>query len=116
MEFVSLLSTGQGSWAQVSGLIRDGEWDKIILVGEAYAQKFSSEKEIEFVQVDFNQPINSLKDELVSKLKEKIKGIDVALSIASGTGKEHMALISALLAIPVGVRFFVLTKEGVVEL
>ena len=35
---------------------------------------------------------------------------------ASGEGKEHMALISALLSLPVGVRFTALTKDGVVFL
>lgn len=116
MEFVALLSTGQGTWGQVSGLIKNGEWDKIILIGEKYAEKFTSDKQIEFVSVNFDQPVNSLKSELMSKLKDKIKGIEVALSIASGTGKEHMALISALLQLPVGVRFVALTKDGVVEL
>jgi len=116
MDFVALLSTGQGSWTQVAGLINQGEWDKIVLVGEQYAEKFDAGKPAEFIPVDFNQPIASLKDELITKLKEKITGIEVALSIASGTGKEHMALISALLQLPVGVRFFALTKEGIVEL
>jgi hypothetical protein len=35
------------------------------------------------------------------------------LSIASGNGKEHMAIVSALLSIPVGVRLVVYTKEGI---
>jgi hypothetical protein len=36
------------------------------------------------------------------------------LSIASGDGKEHMALISSLINLPVGIRFVALTKEGVI--
>ena len=43
-----------------------------------------------------------------------IDGTEVALSIASGDGREHMALISALLSLPVGVRFTALTKDGVI--
>ncbi|MEK6824179.1 MAG: hypothetical protein AABY06_04035 [Nanoarchaeota archaeon] len=31
-------------------------------------------------------------------------------------GKEHMALISALLNLPVGIRFAALTKDGVIDL
>ena len=57
-----------------------------------------------------------LKKELASKLKGKINNLEVALSIASGSGKEHMALQSALLSLPVGVRFTALTKDGVVML
>lgn len=116
MELVALLSTGQGSWGQVSGLIKQGDWDKIILIGAKYAEKFTADKPTEFISVDFDQPIVSLKEELIKKLKDKIKGIEVALSIASGIGKEHMALISALLQLPVGVRFAALTKDGIVEL
>ena len=44
----------------------------------------------------------------------QIKGTEVALSIASGEGKEHMALISALLSLPAGIRFTALTREGII--
>lgn len=117
MELVALLSTGKGTWGQVSGLINRGEWDNIILVGDEYAGKFKVEgKSSEFISVKLNQPVVKLRDELVSKLKGKIKGTEVALSIASGSGIEHTALISALLNLPVGVKFVVLTKDGIVEL
>ncbi|MBS3090492.1 hypothetical protein J4433_01850 [Candidatus Pacearchaeota archaeon] len=116
MELVALLSTGKGSWAQISGLIKQGSWEKVILVGEQYAEKFKGDKPSEFIFVDFNQPIINLKEDLMSKLRDKLQGTEVALSIASGSGKEHMALIAALLCLPVGIRFMVLTKEGVKEL
>ena len=54
--------------------------------------------------------------EELEKLKPKINNLEVALSIASGSGKEHMALMSALINLPVGVRFTALTKDGVVYL
>ena len=57
-----------------------------------------------------------MKDEFLKKLKGKFAGTEVALSIASGDGKEHMALISALINLPVGIRFAALTKEGVIDL
>ncbi|MFH0832017.1 MAG: hypothetical protein V1886_04110 [archaeon] len=116
MELVALLSTGEGTWAQVSGLIKQGDWDKIILVGESYTEKFRADKPAEFVFADFSQSIISIKEEIMGKIKEKISGTEVALSIASGTGKEHMALISALLCLPVGVRFMVLTRDGIKEI
>jgi len=34
MELVALLSSGKGSWAQVSGLIKHGEWDNVIVLGD----------------------------------------------------------------------------------
>jgi hypothetical protein len=116
MELVALLSTGKGTWAQVAGLINLGEWDNIIVLGDDFAKQFTSAKKFEFIQIDLNKKIRDLREEFLEKLRGKIDGTEVALSIASGDGKEHMALISALLSIPVGVRFAALTKDGVVDL
>jgi hypothetical protein len=116
MELVALLSSGKGTWAQVSGLMKYGEWDNIILIGDDFAKDFKHEKPFEFIKVDLNGKIKELRDEISQKLKGKISSIEVALSIASGEGKEHMALISALINFPVGIRFAALTKEGVIDL
>lgn len=116
MELIALLSSGQGTWAQVSGLMKHGEWDKVILVGDDFAKDFKHEKKFEFVKVDLLKRINELKEEFSKKLQGKIEGMEVACSIASGNGKEHMALISALINLPVGVRFAALTKDGVIDL
>lgn len=113
MELVALLSTGKGSWGQVAGLINRGEWEKILLIGDDFIKKFESEKKSEKIIIDTNKRIIELRDDLIKKLKDKIKGTEVALSIASGEGKVHMALISALLGLPVGVRFVALTQEGI---
>jgi hypothetical protein len=116
MELVCLLSSGQGTWAQVSGLMKYGDWEKIFLIGGDFAKEFKHEKEFEFIHVDTNKKIKELRDEIQTKLKGKIQGMEVALSIASGDGKEHMALVSALINLPVGVRFAALTKEGIIDL
>src|SRR4030067_2825950 len=116
MELVALLSSGKGSWAQVSGLVKHGEWDNIIILGDDFAQKFTHEKKLEFVKININQRIGDLREKFLKKFKGKINGTEVALSIASGDGKEHMALISALINTPVGIRFAALTKDGVIDL
>lgn len=113
MELVALLSTGEGTWGQVSGLIKHETWDNIILIGNDFARKFTTEAKHEFIEIKDNTLVDT-KQEILDKLRGKIKGTEVALSIASGSGKEHMALISALLSIPVGIRFTALTKDGVV--
>ena len=114
MEFVALLSSGKGTWAQVSGLIKYGEWEKVIILGDDFAKQFTSEKP--FIRIDLNKKLKDLKEEFSQKLKGKFEGTEVALSIASGDGKEHMALISALINLPVGIRFAALTKDGVIDL
>jgi ERCC4-related helicase len=116
MELVALLSTGKGSWAQVSGLMKHGEWDNIIVLGSDFAKSFTHEKKFEFIQVDLNKRIKELQQEFKEKLKGKINGMEVSLTIASGDGKEHMALVSALINLPVGVRFAALTKDGIIDL
>jgi len=117
MELVALLSTGKGSWGQVAGLMKKGEWEKIIIVGTSFAKDFQvAGIPFDFVEFDPNKSLVQLKKDLEKKLNGKFEGLEVALSIASGNGKEHMALQSALLSIPVGVRFTALTNDGVVML
>jgi hypothetical protein len=116
MELIALLSSGKGTWAQVSGLMKHGEWENIIVLGDDFAKQFTHDQKFEFIKVDLNAKLKDLKDEILQKLKGKIKGTEVALSIASGDGKEHMALISALINSPVGIRFAALTKDGVIDL
>ena len=116
MELIALLSTGKGTWAQVAGLMTHGEWEKVILLGNDFSKDFKHDKEFEFIKIDLDKKIKELKDEFSKNLKGKISGTEVALSIASGDGKQHMALISALLNMPVGVRFAALTKEGIIDL
>ena len=115
MELVALLSKGEGTWAQVAGIIKRGEWENIILIGNEFAKSFKSEKPATFIEIN-SQRLVEMRDEIAGKLRGKINGTEVCLSIASGDGREHMALISALLSLPVGVRFTALTKDGIVML
>lgn len=116
MELVALLSIGKGTWGQVSGLMNHGTWDRVILLGDDFAKDFKHEKKFEFIKIDLSKKLQDLKAEFSESLRGKLNGTEVALSIASGDGKQHMALISALINLPVGIRFAALTKEGVVDL
>jgi hypothetical protein len=113
MELVAYLGRNRESWGQVSALINKTKWDKVVIVKEKNTDEFPIEVN-ETIKVDCDQPITLLKTEMMDKLKSKLSGeFEVALSIASGNGKEHMAIISALLNIPVGVRLVAYTKDGV---
>ncbi|MCR4284868.1 MAG: hypothetical protein NUV97_02385 [archaeon] len=117
MELIALLSTGKGSWGQVSGLMQKGEWEKIIVVGPSFARDFKvANVPFDFIEFDQTKSLVSLKKEFEKKLAGRFNGLEVALSIASGNGKEHMALQSAILSLPAGIRFTALTKDGVVML
>ena len=117
MELVALLSSGKGTWGQVAGLMSHGTWDKIVVIGNDFVKStFKHDKEFEFIHVDLSQKLRELKEDFSKKLKGKFQGLEVALSIASGDGKEHMAIMSALINLPVGVRFAALTKDGIIDL
>lgn len=113
MELVAFLGDDRETRGQVTGLINHGEWEKIILVKSKTAEEYNSPKDADLVLVDTSKPLIELKEDMIKKLRSKFSGIDVHVSIASGTGKEHMALISALLSVPVGIRLVVFTKNGV---
>ena len=115
MELVALLGKGEGTWGQVAGVINHHDWENIILIGNNEAKQFTVKKDFEFIEIKDNS-ITDLKEDIKSKLKGKIKGTETALSIASGNGKEHMALCSALLSIPTGIRFTALTRDGIIYL
>jgi hypothetical protein len=113
MELICFVGAGEGTWGQVAGVINRGDWDSVIVIGDEFARKFNVEKDFEFIEAK-SIGIVDLKEEILKKLQGKVKGTEVALSIASGNGKEHMALISALLSLPSGIRFTALTKDGIV--
>ena len=113
MELIALLGSGKGTWGQVAGVINHGDWENIILIGDDFAKQFTIKKDFEFISIK-GKSILDLKEEILGKLKGKVKGIEVALSIASGDGKQHMALMSALISLPVGIKFTALTKDGLV--
>ena len=119
MELVALLSAGKGTWGQVAGIIKRQQWDKVILITPLFfkskVSEFDFARNAETIPINFDAGIKESISEMKSKLKGKIKGCEIALSIASGEGKEHMALISALLQLPVGIKFVALTQEGITE-
>ncbi|MEK6860686.1 MAG: hypothetical protein AABY07_01825 [Nanoarchaeota archaeon] len=117
-ELIACLSTGKGTWGHVSRLMQDPQWEKIILLTNDYgAQNFKSENsKAEIIAINENIGIKELRDDIKSKLKDKIKGTEVAVNFISGTGKEHMALMAALLQLGIGIRFVALTKDGIEEI
>ena len=79
MELIALLSTGKGTWGQVSGLIKHGDWEKIILLGSDFAEKFTADKKFEFIKVDLDKKLVDLKEEFLKKLKGKIAGHSISV-------------------------------------
>ena len=116
-DLVACLSPDEKSWAHVSRLIKEQDWKKVFIVTDDFGKKnFKSGKNVEFIVVDSKKPVFELIEDIRKGLKGKITDLEVALNIVSGTGKEHMAILSALLKLGVGVRLIAVTKDGVREL
>lgn len=113
MELVAFLGNDEENWGQVTGLLNREDWEKAIIIKNKSALKYSHPKITETIIVDSEKPLTEMKEFLVKELKSKFSGFDANVSIASGNGKEHMALISALLSVPVGIRLVVFTKKGI---
>ena len=115
-DLVVCLSTGKGTWGHVGRLISDKEWQKIILITNDFGKEnFTAEKPTEMIIIEQRAPIKELVTTIQSQLKDKIKN-DVAVNLVSGTGKEHMAILSALMKLGVSFELVALTKEGIEKL
>tara|TARA_Y100000310_G_C20374132_1_gene664932 strand:- start:10 stop:363 length:354 start_codon:yes stop_codon:yes gene_type:complete len=114
-DLVCCLSTGKGTWIEVAKLINNESWSNIYLVTNDFGkEKFSSEKDVKFLLVDVNKGVEAMKNAIISGLSDKLSG-EVAVNFVSGSGKEHMALLSALIKMGVGMRFVIAADSNVKE-
>ena len=111
---IACLSTGKGTWAQLNEIINGAEWDSIFLITNQFGKEKFQGRNAELICLDLNKSPDILRDEIVAALHRKNLGTEVAINISSGTGNEHMALVSALLKLGLGIRF-VFSKNGKVE-
>jgi len=116
---VANLSSGKGTWGQLTRIINDSDWDKIILVTTEFGRdNFKPLKQVEYIVIDPNFfSLTKLISTLKSAFKELIKNeLEVSLNIISGTGKEHTAIISGLIQAGISFRFIALTGEGIKDI
>lgn len=91
--FIATLGKGRGTWGHVARLIQEEEWDSILLVSNEFCKEnFSPAKEVSWVLVNNRTGFEALKD----TIKESLPEGEFFVSLVSGIGKEHMALIAAL--------------------
>ena len=114
---IACLSTGKGTWGHVNRLIEDGKYNNIILITNDYGKEnFNKKDNTELISLNLSQGLTLLRDDIMNNIKDRIKDTEVDVNFVSGTGKEHMALMAALLKLGVGIRLRALTKEGIKEL
>jgi hypothetical protein len=100
----------------VKDLIEKNQWEKILIITtEKLVGEINFSCETMIVIIDLNQTTETLVKDLVDKLKGNISGLEIALNLFSGAGKEHMAILSALLKLGIGIRLVKQGKEKVEE-
>ena len=113
-DLVACLSSGKQTWGHLSKVISGVDWKKVYLITtEEFKSEFKSPKEVQLVVIDTKKTILEMAEDIKKALSGKVCDLEVGLNIISGEGREHMAMISALLGMGVGIRLVVLTKEGV---
>ena len=96
-------------------LINEGEWDRILIVTtQEIKLKHTFEKEVVFIIVDPTKPIS----DYITDIQKQLTGffLEVGINLVNGNGKDHMALISAIMKTGMGFRLVALTKNGVEEI
>ncbi len=115
-ELIACLGTGEGTLEHIRRLIQQQDWEKVVLITtESSKQNFKADKPIEFIVINKEKFLPELVNEIKNKLKTKIQGTEVGINLISGSGKDHMAILSALLKLGLAIRFVALTVEGVKE-
>ena len=104
-ELVVILTSGKNTWPEVAQIMNNEKWTNIIIVTNEFgAQTFTKKDNTHFVIIDENVATMPLVEFLTPKFRNLITGTEVALNMVSGTGKEHMAVLSALLKTGVAIR------------
>lgn len=118
-QLVVFLSTGKGTWAEAASLINKPEFEEVFILTNFFGKdKFTNlpEKKVEIFVFDFDKDICSLVTDMHHALKEHIKFGDVAVNMSSGSGKEHMALFSAMIKLGIGIRLVTVCNDSIIEL
>lgn len=109
---IACLSSGKGTWTEVRQIIKAQPWDRIFLITNQFGQEnFSLRQEnLKLVLVDMFKEAEEMAEQIKSQLQGQIKDFEVGLNLASGTGKEHMALLKAVMEL--GLNFRLVTVKN----
>lgn len=113
---IACLSTGKGTWSEVIRIMNSPQWSKIFLITNEFGKENFKipNSQVELVLIDSFLEISEMVEQIKTQLKGKITDFEVGLNIISGTGKEHMAVLEAVLEL--GLNFRLITiNNGQVE-
>ena len=113
---IACLSTGKGTWAEVSKIAQSQDWNKVFLITNQFGKdNFTPGKNTELVLVDSfpDTPTTIITEQIKKQLKDKIADFEVALNLASGSGKEHMAVLEAVMQMGLNFRLVAVNRNNV---
>ena len=113
---VACLGSKGPHWDYLRKLIDSEAWEAVFIVCGPDGNEFTSTKKLSFIFADSKLPLSELSRNIQQGLKDKIIDTEVAVNFVLGTGKEHMALISAVIKLGLGIRLVAYSNEGVVEI
>src|SRR3989344_2395988 len=106
---VATLGVGKGTWGHVARLIADKKFDKIVLIATEWVKEnFQPKQECEWILINNRAGFEVIKEEIKSKLPTG----ELAVSIVSGSGKEHTALLAAMKEVKQQYQLVLLTGDG----
>ncbi|MCX6801384.1 MAG: hypothetical protein NTZ73_04295 [Candidatus Diapherotrites archaeon] len=107
---IAVLGIGKGTWGHVKRLIDENPFDEIALISNEWGKEnFKMDKPAKWIMVNNRAGFDVIKEEI----KKNLPGGKIKVSIISGSGKEHLALLAALKEAGVEYEFIVITGEGV---
>ena len=107
--------TEKKGYKHVKRLILEADWTRIfVITKDSIKDSFNFAKPVVFIPIDPKEPIQDIIEHIKSKLTF-IFG-EVGINLVSGTGKEHMAIISAIMKSGAGFRLVAMTKDGMTQL
>ncbi len=113
---LACLSSGKGTWTEVIKVVNNRPWTKVFLITDHFGQEnFRPRPPMELVVVDFQSEPQELIGQIKKGLQGNIADFEVGLNLASGNGKEHMALLEAVLELGLNFRL-VTVQNGQVEI
>ncbi len=108
---IACLSSGKGTWSEVSRIINSQPWQKVFLITDQFGKdRFTPGENMELVLVDLSAETVQLAAQIREGLQGKIQDFEIALNFASGSGKEHMALMEAVMEL--GLNFRLVTVQN----
>ena len=112
---LACLSTGKGTWSEVTKIMQSQPWTKIFLITNQFGKdNFTIKDErTSLIVIDpFLEPV-ALTEHIKKELTGKISDFEIGLNIASGSGKEHMALLEAVLELGLNFRLITVDRNQV---